>query len=116
VYVVAGQLVVGFDGAHASQDRGVLYELRESRKVLADLDTRHRGFNRPELSANAIWRIGLEVESVQMARTARHPEQDARFRLRLFGRMHREPAQPTEQRRSRRGARQESPPVDRAGY
>jgi hypothetical protein len=104
--VVSRQLVVRLGGAHAAEQRRVPHQPGELGKVLADLDARHRGLDRPKLAADVGRRLGLEIEGVDVARPARHPKQDARFRLRLLGRLRGESRQPTVQRASaERGAR-----------
>src|SRR5262245_64663693 len=56
--------------------------------MFADLDVRYARCDRPDRSAVGV--SGLEVEGVELARPAVHPEQDARpasprLRARLFG-------------------------------
>src|SRR5262245_32156233 len=102
VHQDAGASVVRLDRAHAADDRAVVHQPGELRKMFADLDARYGGADRPELTA--ITRARLEIERILVAGTARHPQEDARLVACPIGhsgvRVARENTKPARYRRS----------------
>ena len=74
-HLLRGQTVIGFLCRKAANDRQLFHLLGNGRQVLADLNAGHGCFDRLERAAIGMAR--LEVERVELARPALHPEQDA---------------------------------------
>src|SRR5262249_42082951 len=74
VHVVAAAAVAPLAGGHATQERDVLHLLGNLRQVLAHLDAGDARADRLE-AAGAVGR--LRIESVNMAGSAGHEQQDA---------------------------------------
>ena len=63
---------------HRANERISIGALRVQRQVLADINTWDIGSNRPELAANLVWGVGLEVIRLGLRRTAGQPQEDDR--------------------------------------
>ncbi len=58
----------------------MLHELRQLRKLFADLDSGDGGADRTEIAMDISAGFGLGIEGIHVTGTAVHPEQDARLR------------------------------------
>ncbi len=75
--------VVRAAGADDRTDRNQLVHVRgDERKMLADLDAGHVGFDRSELAANFRRRVHFKIEEVLMRRSAGQEDHDDPLRLR----------------------------------
>ena len=71
---------VVIDGAADRPDQSdLVHDARQIRQVLADLNTRHTGGNRPELTANFCRRVRLQIDQVDMRGPARQKDHDDRL-------------------------------------
>ncbi len=75
--MVGGKLVVRLLRAHPAQDRAMLQQSSDARKMFADLYTRHGRGNRPKFAAYFGAGVRFQIEGVEMARPPRHPQDDA---------------------------------------
>ena len=66
---------------HRADDREMLCDLRRARKMFADFDARNVRGDRPERPAHLQRHVGLEVEHLQMTRSAVEPQENAGLRL-----------------------------------
>ncbi len=78
--------VVGIRMRQRPHDRHLVGPRGQERQVLAVPDARHRRVDRLELAADAVWRLGLHVERVEMTQAARQEDDDHRLRPRLESR------------------------------
>jgi len=76
MHQVGAAIVIALLGVERTDDVHVMLLLGHAGHVLADLHSRRRGVDRPE-GAAALLALGLEVPDVEMARPARHPEDNA---------------------------------------
>ena len=72
------RVVVGHRVVHAADDRQPVGHAGRRGQVLADVEARHAGRDRPELPANLARGVGLHVPGVDVARAAVIEDQDAR--------------------------------------
>ena len=84
--VVARRVVVLHRVRHATDQRHLVHDLRRLRQLLADLDAVGARRDRLVRPANALGRVRLHVEHVDVARPAPLKEEDDRLRARLDAR------------------------------
>ena len=75
VELIGGPLVVALLVGHRADQGDVLHRRGGLLPALGDLDAGHGGVDRLGLAAVVV--LGLGVEGLELARAARHPEQDA---------------------------------------
>ena len=80
VHVVTTPVVVGFAGAHRSDNRHVMHLLGHQRHVLGNLNV-SRGADRLEWSA--VVRTWLEIPDIHRRWATTHPQQDTGFAVLL---------------------------------
>ena len=73
--------MLGAAVGHRPDDRELVGVGREPRQVVADADAGHVRGDRPELAADPLGGVGLEVPEVLAGRAAPEEEEDARPRL-----------------------------------
>jgi hypothetical protein len=94
-----GPRVIAFLAGHRPDNRHLVHGASEARQVLANANPRHAGSDFLEWTTIGVARF--QVECVDLAWTAAHPEQDARlFALRMRGQIVGEQVKPAGERRT----------------